>query len=103
MNLQTLNQLLNNNQLTAEQFISQGNLLPLYKNNQDFIDVIQYVLIQEFLERYPYEQSNFKVFSTRFFGIINKFSINIMNYVINTHARHSFSPEYQDPSPETHI
>lgn len=82
MNLQTLNQLLNNNQLTAEQFISQGNLLPLYKNNQDFIDVIQYVLIQEFLERYPYEQSNFKVFSTRFFGIINKFSVNIMNYVI---------------------
>lgn len=85
MKLLTLNQLLNNQNLDLPTYIQQGasyNALPMYKNNDDFIAVIQCVLIVEFMERYPYNQDNFGIFTNRLWGIINKFSVNIMNYVI---------------------
>ena len=85
MKLLTLNQLLNNQNLDLPTYIQQGasyNALPMYRNNDDFIAVIQCVLIVEFMERYPYNQTNFGIFTNRLWGIINKFSVNIMNYVI---------------------
>ena len=85
MKLLTLNQLLNNQNLDLPTYIQQGatyNALPMYRNNDDFIAVIQCVLITEFMERYPYEQNDMGIFTNRLWGIINKFSVNIMNYVI---------------------
>ena len=61
--------MLNNQNLDLPTYIQQGatyNALPMYRNNDDFIAVIQCVLIVEFMERYPYNQDNFGIFTKIF-------------------------------------
>ena len=78
-NLQTL--IMNSTYQTVESYcssISSNLLLNSFQSLQNS-QIITGIIIQEFLFRVPYNQ-NLNNFSVRFIGILNKYTINIINY-----------------------
>ena len=107
-NLLTLNQLISNSSYTnvynytnslAEQLVV--GLLSINSkagvNNQT---VICNILLQEFLLRIPYEQ-NLDNLTIRFVGILNKYSINILNYLIKYQQLQNFYTMLQNNQART--
>lgn len=88
-NLLTLNQMINNSSFqTAQNWVNSFGQQLLFYAMQNVPSlsfppeaVIVNTLIQEFLLRVPYEQ-NLNNFQIRFIGIINKYSVNILNYCV---------------------
>ena len=96
-NLLTLNQIITNSSYqTAQTWVNSfGQQLLIYGlQNANILtfnpeQVIVNTLIQEFLLRVPYEQ-NLSNFQIRFIGIINKYTVNILNYCVKLQQLQNF-------------
>ena len=90
-NLLTLYQMINNSNITISQLATtvQNLMLPVINSAISTNNVIQSVLLQEFLFRVPYDQ-NLNTFQIRFSGIVNKYAINIVNYCIKLEQLNNF-------------
>ncbi len=96
-NLLTLNQIITNSSYQTVQnwlnSFSQQLLFYSMQNVQNITftpsQIINNVLIQEFLLRFPYEQ-NLNNFQIRFIGIINKYAVNILNYCVKLQQLSNF-------------
>lgn len=107
-NLLTLNQLISNSSYTnvynytnslAEQLVV-GLLSTNAKSGVNNQTVICNILLQEFLLRIPYEQ-NLDTLTIRFVGILNKYSINILNYLIKYQQLQNFYTMLQNNQART--
>lgn len=107
-NLLTLNQLISNSSYTnvynytnslAEQLVV-GLLSTNAKSGVNNQTVICNILLQEFLLRIPYEQ-NLDTLTIRFVGILNKYSINIINYLIKYQQLQNFYTMLQNNQART--
>ena len=107
-NLLTLNQLISNSSYTnlynytnslAEQLVV-GLLSTNAKSGVNNQTVICNILLQEFLLRIPYEQ-NLDNLTIRFVGILNKYSINILNYLIKYQQLQNFYTMLQNNQART--
>ena len=107
-NLLTLNQLISNSTYTnvynytnslAEQLVV-GLLSTNAKAGVNNQTVICNILLQEFLLRIPYEQ-NLDNLTIRFVGILNKYSINILNYLIKYQQLQNFYTMLQNNQART--
>ena len=90
-NLLTLYQIMTNANVTPLKFAStvQNLMLPVINSAISTNNVIQSVLLQEFLFRVPYDQ-NLNNFQIRFVCIVNKYAINIVNYCIKLEQLNNF-------------
>lgn len=51
--------------------------------------ILTNTILQEFLLRVPYNQ-NLNIFTIRFVGIINKYTVNILNYIVKLQQQQNF-------------
>ena len=82
-NLQTMMQLINAQYPTTSVsgYMSNSITPNLLSQNTNLPNIIQNVLLLEFYERVPYLQ-NLNILTQRILGIINKYTINLLNYAI---------------------
>ena len=97
-NLLTLYQMINNSTYQnaqnwvnsfAQQLLIYGLQINAPALNVNPEQVITSVLIQEFYLRVPYEQ-NLATFQIRFIGLINKYTVNILNYCVKLQQLQNF-------------
>lgn len=97
MTLNTLNNIIKSStyQTVANYINSIGPQLLFYSmsNTQAITftpqQILQNTLLQEFLLRVPYNQ-DIETFTIRFIGIVNKYTVNILNYIIKLQQQQNF-------------